>query len=346
MSVSYDRLIRTLLRVEGLKDPQSRCASVAFRIDSMRIANIEHNNQTAIGVSRGGTPFVNFTRALQMYELSSHGAALPEAHHIQELLDTCRFDVALFGRVLDFIESHRLEDQTALPGSIRFCAPFRRPGQIVALGRNYPVHSDKGSPTPPREPIIFCKSNTSVIGPEETVLLPPNLGRVEPEIELAVVIRKRAWGVTAADAADYIAGYTILNDVSAQELHDSDFKQHYPLFRCKSLPTFTPMGPWVVTTDEIGTSPALRMTLQVNGQTRVNSSTSGLIFGIPTLIEYVSGFLALEPGDIITTGCPSAGGAILPGNDLRLEIEGIGVLHNPVDASQQYCPKSAESVAP
>ena len=154
----------------------------------MRIANIEQSNQAAVGISRAGEPFLNFTRALQMYELFSQGAAGPEARNVQELLDTARFDVELFGRVLDFIEAHRLWGQTAMEGSIRFCAPFRRPGQIVALGRNYAVHTDGRPLPPPREPIIFSKSNTSVIGPEDTVLLPPNLGRIEPEIELAVII--------------------------------------------------------------------------------------------------------------------------------------------------------------
>jgi 2-keto-4-pentenoate hydratase/2-oxohepta-3-ene-1,7-dioic acid hydratase in catechol pathway len=311
----------------------------------MRIANIEHNNNAALGISRAGEPFVDFTRALQMYELAFSSSVGPEARDIQVLLNTGRFDVAFFNRVLDFVDVHRLQDRIAIVDNIRFHAPFRRPGQIIALARNYAVHANEGPLPPPREPTIFSKSNTSVIGPEETVLLPLNLGRIEPEIELAVIIRKKTWGAIAADAEDYIAGYTILNDISAQELQGREIKEHYPLFRCKSLPTFTPMGPWMVTTDELGPNPALQMTLQVNGETRVRSNTGGMTFAVPTLIEYISGFLALEPGDVITTGCPKAAGGIQPGDDVTLKIERIGVLRNPIGTSPQLCPKSAEPVA-
>src|SRR6059036_1651416 len=123
--------------------------------------------------------------------------------------------------------------------------------------------------------------NTSVIGPDEPVILPPNLGRVEPEIELAIVIGKEASHVPAGRAADYIAGYTILNDVSAQELQAREIKEGYPLFRCKSLKTFTPLGPCILTVDEVGVEPALDMTLRVNGEVRVTTNTRGLTFGVP-----------------------------------------------------------------
>jgi 2-keto-4-pentenoate hydratase/2-oxohepta-3-ene-1,7-dioic acid hydratase in catechol pathway len=287
---------------------------------------------------------VDFTLALAMYELACAGTTGPGAADIQTLLDTARFDPALFHQVLDFIDAHRLSGSIALDGQIAFLAPFRRPGQIIALARNYAAHAEEGPLPPPREPTIFTKSNTSVIGPEEPVMLPPNLGRIEPEIELALVIRKQASGVAAADAQDYIAGYTILNDVSAQELQGREIKEN-PLFRCKSLPTFTPLGPWLVTADELGASPVLRMTLQVNGTTRVAANTGDMTFGIPRLIEYISAFVRLEPGDIITTGCPKAAGGIQPGDEVRLEIEKIGVLRNPIGASSQFCPKSAEPAA-
>src|SRR5262249_45326677 len=156
---------------------------------------------------------------------------------------------------------------------LRFRAPFSRPGQIIALARNYTAHAKESTLPIPREPIFFCKSNTSVIGPDEPVILPPNLGRVEPEIELAIVIGKEASHVPADRAKEYIAGYTILNDVSAQELQAREIREHYPLFRCKSLKTFTPMGPCVLTIDEAGVEPKLDMTLRVNGEARVTTNT-------------------------------------------------------------------------
>ena len=221
---------------------------------------------------------------------------------------------------------------------LRFRAPFSRPGQIIALARNYSAHAKESTLPVPHEPIFFSKSNTSVIGPGDAVVLPPNLGRIEPEIELAFVIGKRASHVPAAAAADYIAGYTILNDVSAQQLQAREIQEQYPLFRCKSLETFTPMGPWIVTVDEIGLAPALDMRLRVNGEVRVATNTSGLTFGIARLLEFISGYIVLMPGDIITTGCPKAAGGISPGDELELEIEKIGTLRNPVVQGTEPCP--------
>jgi 2-keto-4-pentenoate hydratase/2-oxohepta-3-ene-1,7-dioic acid hydratase in catechol pathway len=170
------------------------------------------------------------------------------------------------------------------------------------------------------------------------VILPPNLGRVEPEIELAIVLGKEADHVPAERARDYIAGYTILNDVSAQELQAREIRESYPLFRCKSLKTFTPIGPCLVTVDEAGIEPALDMVLRVNGQERVVTNTGGLTFGIRRLIEFISGYMVLMPGDIITTGCPKAAGGICPGDEMELEIEKIGILRNPVVAGTELCP--------
>lgn len=214
----------------------------------------------------------------------------------------------------------------------------RRPGQIIALARNYTAHAEESTLPVPREPIFFAKAVTSVIGPEEPIVLPPNIGRVEPEIELAIVIGQRAWQVPASRAAEFIQGYTILNDVSAQELQAREIREHYPLFRCKSLPTFTPLGPWIVPVGELGVAPALEMTLRVNGEVRVRANTGGLTFGVARLVEFISGYVALEAGDVISTGCPKSAGAIHPGDQLELEIEKIGVLRNPVAAGTEPVP--------
>ena len=130
---------------------------------------------------------------------------------------------------------------------------------------------------------------------------------------MAFIVKGEASHVTAEQAKDYIAGYTILNDVSAQELQAREIKESYPLFRCKSLQTFTPMGPWVATVDEIGIEPELEMTLRVNDEIRVLTNTRGLTFGIARLMEFISGYVLLCPGDVITTGCPKAAGAIHSG---------------------------------
>jgi len=290
----------------------------------MRIANAEHDGQAKV-VFAADEEWLDLTAALAAFDNS-----LSPVTSIQQLLDSGRFDLDLFRCVYN--RTFRAA------GAVRFRAPFARPGQIIALARNYTAHAKESTLPIPHEPIFFCKANTSVVGPDDAVELPPNLGRVEPEIELAIVIGKEASHVPAARAAEYIAGYTILNDVSAQELQSREIKEGYPLFRCKSLKTFTPMGPCILTTDEAGVEPALNMVLRVNGEARVSVNTSGLTFGVPRLIEFISGYVVLKPGDIITTGCPKAAGAIHPGDVMSLEVEKIGCLRNPVTAGTELCP--------
>jgi 2-keto-4-pentenoate hydratase/2-oxohepta-3-ene-1,7-dioic acid hydratase in catechol pathway len=300
----------------------------------MRIANAHGTQGPTVIASRDGEGWVNLTHALESWDAREGGSAVP-FYTIQALLEAGRFDPSLLVQSLEFSESKGAEQPVASPV---FRIPLARPGQIIALARNYHAHAAESTLPIPHEPIFFAKSNTSVIGPNDKVVLPPNLGRIEPEIELAIVIGKRASHVPAMAAADHIAGYTILNDVSAQELQAREIREGYPLFRCKSLPTFTPIGPCIVTVDEAGVTPALRMTLRVNGETRVVTNTSGLTFGVPKLIEFISGYVTLLPGDIITTGCPKAAGAISPGDVLELEIEKIGTLRNPVVAGTEPCP--------
>jgi 2-keto-4-pentenoate hydratase/2-oxohepta-3-ene-1,7-dioic acid hydratase in catechol pathway len=296
----------------------------------MKIANISRQGRTAVAVSDGKTGWIDFSAALA--DMRPGG---PRVSSVQSLFDLLLWDEPTLRKVHDHGAS-RAEFQIA--GEPRFLAPFARPGQIIALARNYSAHAKESTLPIPHEPIFFCKANTSVAGPGEAVILPPNLGRVEPEIELAIVISKEASHVPAAGARDYVAGYTILNDVSAQELQAREIRESYPLFRCKSLRTFTPMGPSIVTVDEAGIEPELDMVLRVNGEARVTTNTRGLTFGVPRLIEFISGYVVLMPGDIITTGCPKAAGAICPGDEMALEIEKIGILRNPVAAGTELCP--------
>jgi len=303
----------------------------------MRIANARANGRDRIVVSEADGPWMDLTAALPFWQLATEGEAGEPAHAIGQFLDTENSSISRIEQATEFARSHELA-RYFTEEALEFRAPFSRPGQIIALARNYSAHAKESTLPIPHEPIFFSKSNTSVIGPGEPIVLPPNLGRVEPEIELAFVIGKRASHVTAASAADYIAGFTILNDVSALELQAREIRESYPLFRCKSLETFTPMGPWLVTIDDIGLQPALDMTLRVNGEVRVATNTVGLTFGIAQLVEFISGYVVLYPGDIITTGCPKAAGGISPGDELQLEIEKIGILRNPVVQGTEPCP--------
>lgn len=304
----------------------------------MLLANARHNGYEKVVLSWTDGNCIDVTAALQILESGTGKRPAEPATSIQALLNTARFEPSLFASIVQFFEERASTDCVLPLEECRLLAPFARPGQIIALARNYSVHAKESTLPVPHEPIFFSKANTSVIGPEESIVLPPNLGRVEPEIELAFIVKKEASHLTAEQTADYVAGYTILNDVSAQELQAREIKDSYPLFRCKSLQTFAPMGPWVATVDVIGMEPELEMTLRVNDEVRVQTNTRGLTFGIARLMEFISGYVRLCPGDVITTGCPKAAGAINPGDVLSLEIERIGVLRNPVVAGKELCP--------
>jgi 2-keto-4-pentenoate hydratase/2-oxohepta-3-ene-1,7-dioic acid hydratase in catechol pathway len=305
---------------------------------AVRIANVKYRGTRKVVVSKAVSEWLDFTLACQMWRGIQTGEIDEPTTSLQHLLESGSFSLDEIHSIVTFASDHRLTSLFLREGELEFQPPFSRPGQIIALARNYTVHAQESTLPTPHEPIFFSKSNTSVIGPGEPVVLPPNLGRVEPEIELAFVIGKRASHVPASRAVEHIAGYTVLNDVSAQELQGREIQEGYPLFRCKSLETFTPIGPWLVSVDEIGISPALQMTLRVNGETRVSTNTSGLTFGIANLVEFISGYLVLLPGDIITTGCPKAAGGISPGDEMELEIERIGILRNPVVSGTEPCP--------
>ena len=210
--------------------------------------------------------------------------------------------------------------------------PLYRPGKIICLGLNYTGHADETGWKPPEEPIYFEKAASAVIGHEQPIVYPAGLGRIDPEGELAVIMGKDARHVSAGEAKAYIAGYTILNDVTARDMQGHDMGRKMPWYRSKSLDTFCPVGPWIVTGDEIDPEEPLHIQLRVNGEVRQDGSTGKLIFSIPTLIEEISKIIVLEAGDILSTGTPQGIAPILPGDTVEIEIEKIGILRNPVVA--------------
>jgi 5-oxopent-3-ene-1,2,5-tricarboxylate decarboxylase/2-hydroxyhepta-2,4-diene-1,7-dioate isomerase len=217
---------------------------------------------------------------------------------------------------------HQLENISFLP--------LLRPGKIICLGLNYIEHAREGNVPIPEEPIYFEKAVTSIIAHDQPVMYPPHLGRIDPEVELAFVIGKHARGVKEAEAGTYIAGYTILNDMTARDLQRKDIGNRHPWYRSKSLDTFCPIGPWVVTADEIDPQESLRIQMRVNGKVRQNSSTRYLVFNVPTLLCRISELMTLEPGDIVSTGTPEGIAPVYPGDIMEAEIEKIGILRNPV----------------
>lgn len=214
-------------------------------------------------------------------------------------------------------------------------APVPRPRKIICIGLNYRDHAIESNMPIPERPVIFSKFSTCVIAPGEPVVLPPGSQQVDYECELAVVIGRRAKNVKAANAYDYVLGYTAFNDVSARDFQFADGQWQ----RGKSCDTFAPMGQAIVTTDKITDPHNLSIKLVLNGQTMQDSNTNQLIFGVPELIEFLTESITLEPGDVIATGTPPGVGFarkppvfLKPGDQMEVVIEGIGGLGNPVEA--------------
>jgi 2-keto-4-pentenoate hydratase/2-oxohepta-3-ene-1,7-dioic acid hydratase in catechol pathway len=295
----------------------------------MKIAQFEDTQGYCIGLQHNGR-WINYSDAEAACTSITQNVIVEPTTTTLQLLEEGRFDPVEFKVVIEFLKRHNLEKQYVIGKDAVMRAPILRPPKIVALGLNYALHAKEGNAAVPSEPIIFMKAGSSVIGPGETILLPKGLGRMDHEVELAVVIGRRASAAKKKDALNYIAGFTILNDVTARELQTKDLDQKHPWFRSKSFDTFTPLGPWIVTADEIGTPVHLGLECSVNGKLRQKSNTENLVFDIPTLIEFISRFIALEPGDIISTGTPHGIGPIQDGDEVVCRIQKIGELRNPV----------------
>ncbi|MGE0460850.1 MAG: fumarylacetoacetate hydrolase family protein [Vicinamibacterales bacterium] len=204
---------------------------------------------------------------------------------------------------------------------LTWMAPVR-PSIVVAIGLNYKDHAAEMNKKLPAEPLVFLKPSSSVIGPDEPIRLPAWAGRIEHEAEMAVVIGKTASRVSAADAMQHVLGVTCLNDVTARELQAKDVQYS----RAKGFDTFAPIGPCIA----VGLDPSnLAVEGWVNGERRHNSNTDQLIFPVPFLVEHVTRFMTLQPGDIITTGTPSGVGPLTPGDRVMVKVAGVGALSNP-----------------
>jgi 2-keto-4-pentenoate hydratase/2-oxohepta-3-ene-1,7-dioic acid hydratase in catechol pathway len=219
--------------------------------------------------------------------------------------------------------------------NVKLLAPIPRPGKVVAIGRNYADHAAETGVKPFENPRIIAKLPSSVVGPGAVVRRPADVAKLDYEIELGVVIGTRTKLLPRAQALDAVAGYTILNDVSAREFQ-FDVSPAQTTF-AKSMDDFCPMGPWIVTADEIPDPQNLTLQLRVNGELLQDGNTHDMIFDVARLIEYISRFMTLEPGDVIATGTPAGVGAfrtpprwLQPGDRLRLEIARLGVLEHSI----------------
>ncbi len=220
-----------------------------------------------------------------------------------------------------FGEYRRLEASLPLV-TVRLLPPVQ-PGKIICVGRNYVAHAREHSVEVPEVPMLFLKPPSSVIGPGDTILLPPQSQQVEHEAELAVIIGKRCRWISIEEATQVILGYTIGNDVTARDLQRRDGQWT----RGKGFDTFCPLGPWIETVFD---SADALITCYVNGEMRQMGSTRDMVFHVRQLIAFASSVMTLEPGDVLLTGTPAGVGALLAGDVVEITIEGLGALRNPV----------------
>ena len=263
------------------------------------------------------------------------------------IINNKRFDTSAFGEDYDerFFETNGLErlaefintsNLLHVSDDTRLGCPISRPSKIVCIGLNYSDHARETNATPPPEPVIFLKSTTAIVGPNDDIVIPKDSVKTDWEVELALVIGKKASYVDESEAMDYLAGYVLHNDVSEREFQ---LERSGTWDKGKGCDTFAPIGPFLATPDEIEDPHNLRLWLKLNGKLMQDGNTANFIFNIPHLIAYTSRFMTLLPGDVISTGTPAGVGLgmkpnlyLKPGDVIELGIDGLG------SASQKLVP--------
>jgi acylpyruvate hydrolase len=262
----------------------------------------------------------------------------------EQVVDLQAADPSLPGDVLGMIQGGPavLEQARAAAANglgrsladVQLLAPISRPPKIVCIGVNYADHAAEAGRALPRWPSVFLKAASCIVGPGDPIVRPPTTEQLDYEIELAVVIGKQAKSVLREEALGYVAGYTIMNDVSARDLQ---LGKDGGIILGKNFDSSAPFGPCLTLSDEIPDPSNLRLRTWINGELRQDGNTHTLIFDVPAIIAFLTQQMTLEPGDIIATGTPAGVGLgmkpqlwLQPGDTIRMEIEGIGVLENPV----------------
>ncbi len=298
----------------------------------MRIANYQtiETGKCGIGIVKEEC-LLDFTRTLQVHQAVS-GEEVQSPCSIQQMIESGEFEAGIFEYIEEFADSTGLYEELFVAENYRLLAPIPRPPAIYALGRNFPAHAIEHAGELPSEPIFFSKASTSVVGPEDPVIYKKSLSRVDPEVELAVIIARQGSNISEGDANDYIAGYTIINDVTARELQQRDIAVSLPWFRSKGIDTFCPMGPYVLLANGIDEPLELDLAMRVNGEIRQKDNTRSLTFKVPYVISWISQYVTLNPGDVIAMGTPEGMKPVVPGDVMEAYVEKIGVLRNPVVA--------------
>ena len=281
----------------------------------MRFFAFDRDGERQLGVERGGV----------QHDVTRGAVRDFGKREILEFICADELDalIAAIGQ-----ETLLLED---IPATIHWLPPIPRPGKILAMVQNYRKHAAEFGNTAPAAPVWFSKLTSSLAGHKRPIMVPGWVdGRVDHEVELGVVIGRRVKELTTG-ALGCVAGYTIINDVSARRVQKDDRENKHPWLRSKNFDTFTPMGPYFVPARYVPDPQNLRIVCRVNGEARQDATTADMIHNIESMIIEMSRWMTLEPGDVIASGTPEGVGNLADGDVCECEIEGLGVLRNPVE---------------
>lgn len=257
------------------------------------------------------------------------GDEIPDELGIYEAAIMVNQKPDIFNQLIKYIRETGKEKECALPQGWEFGIPVQ-PTKIIAIGRNYTDHAKEMNNEPPKEPMFFSKLTSSMTSNKRPVAIPEGVGRVDHEIELAVIIGSTATRVSQDKAMDHVLGYTIFNDITARDMQKEEGAKGKPWTRAKGFDTFGPCGPYLVPKVMIEDPHNLELELRVNGEVRQTGNTGDMVFKIPELIEFVSDSCTLFPGDVIITGTPAGVSPLKAGDVITAGIDNLGLLESPV----------------
>ena len=250
---------------------------------------------------------------------------------LKDVLDGGLCDDAAVAELSDALAGEP-RPEWALTGPILVLPPVSTSAKVICIGRNYPAHADEREKPLPAAPVFWQKPGSAILAHEQPIVIPAWVeGDIDHEAELGVVIGTRAKDVRPEHALEHVAGYTVVNDVTARKIQDDDIANGWPWFRGKGLDTFCPIGPGIVPRAHVPDAQALRVTCRVNDEVRQDAPTAEMGFGVAALIAAVTRYITLVPGDVISTGTPGGVGPFVAGDTVTCEVSGVGVLSNPVE---------------
>lgn len=295
----------------------------------MKVARFESAKGPALAFFTG-EHWLDLTRALQAYSMLTGKIPGDPITDMIALIEAGLLRADFLEDLRRFFARGHVSGEYYLDSEPLYLLPFR-PRKIVCLGRNYAAHAAETGHQAPKEPVLFGKAPQACIPHNAPIRIRPSYGRVDHEGEVALVIGRRAKDIKEQEARSVIAGYTLVNDVTARDMQQADFNQSLPWFRSKSIDTFCPMGPAVTPTDLAPWPLELELSVEVNGELRQSSNTRQFVFDAPAMLAYITRFMTLEPGDLVATGTPEGIAPLRPGDRVTVSVPQLGALSNPVE---------------